>query len=80
MTFRKVSFLVLISLIFLSCTEEPPKSEFDMLRDYCGSTHEEFIEKYNTQREIEDAELLMFGDNFEPFKDLPMSLMGSAKM
>ena len=81
MTFRKVSFLVLISLIFLSCTEEPPKSEFDMLRDYCVSAHEEFIEKYNTQREIEDAELLMFGDNFEPFKDiLPMSLMGSAKL
>ena len=81
MLVKKISFIVLISLIFLSCNEEPPKSEFDMLRDYCGSAHEEFIEKYNTQREIEDAELLMFADNFEPFKDiLPMSLMGSAKL
>tara|TARA_B100002051_G_C16519242_1_gene526827 strand:- start:71 stop:622 length:552 start_codon:yes stop_codon:yes gene_type:complete len=80
MVMKKVIIFILISLFIGACSEEPPKSEWDSLREYCETSHQEFVEKYNINSEIEDAEMVMFAP-FEPFKDiLPLSIMGSAKL
>tara|TARA_Y100000996_G_C22506229_1_gene636527 strand:- start:334 stop:1338 length:1005 start_codon:yes stop_codon:yes gene_type:complete len=77
---KKISPIIIFSLIFISCSEEPPKSEWDLLREYCETIHQEFSEKYNTQSKLEDAEILLY-PNFKPFNDvLPLSVMGSAKL
>ena len=76
---KKIIYLILL-LILTSCTEEPKKSEWQLLSEYCEAVHAEFIETYNTQSKLEDAEKLLY-PNFKAYRDvLPLSVMGSAKL
>ena len=82
MKFINLKTLLLLSIaIFLVYCAEEPKSEWDILREYCQPIQDEFAINYNIQSELEDAERLLYPD-FRTYsnKVLPLSLMGSAEI